>query len=130
MQRIGIRKANNAGLITTTGGNDLYHTLPQVNTNRSLRITKIMAYQNTGANITIRFGTMDRTPGFVPLLPTLTIINGLDNEWTEEEIPNVEWQNDTTPGAAGRTGNIIGVCTAAGALVRLEVEEFGESGGQ
>jgi len=54
---MGVRKAGNAGLVTTTGGNDLTHTMP---TGRTGKIVKILAYNNTGANVTLQFGTLDR----------------------------------------------------------------------
>lgn len=121
------RKANNAGLVTTTvvATGNLCHTLP---TGRSARITKIMAYNNTGGNVTLQFGTWDRTPAgglFVALLPIFVAIDTLDNEWMETEIPVVEWQNNTTPTNAGRTGNIYVVASAANVVLALEVEEIG-----
>lgn len=122
------RKQNNAGLVTTTGGNDLLHTLSVVGP-RSARITKIMAY-NPGANATLQFGTLNRNPAgaaFVALLPILVAIGPLlDTEWTEEEIPAVEWMNNTTPTAAvGRTGDIYVLASAAGVVITIELEEFG-----
>ncbi len=129
---VGIRKANNQGLFTTTGGNDLLHILPVATTAnsapRSCYIRKIMVYNNTGADRTLRFGTLDRNPAgvaFVPLLPTLVVINTFDQEWAEEEIPNVEFISWRALTVAGRTGDIYVVASAAGVLVSLEVEEFG-----
>lgn len=123
-----VRKAGNAGRLAagTTGGNDLLHTMPP---NRTARITKICAYNPGGANANLQFGTLDRTPGvalFVQLLPILIALPLLDNEWLETEIPWVEWASDTTPTAAGRTGDIY-VLEAAGLAVDvvIEIEEFG-----
>jgi len=140
MDKVGIRKAGNAGLVTTTAPaapapGDLLHTMPTraIAGPRTARITKIMAYNNTGANVPLLFGTNDRAvvPAFVQLLPALVAINGLDNEWTEEEIPAVEWMSDETATAAGRTGNIHVVAGSvavpvAGIMVSIEIEEFGE----
>lgn len=131
MDREGIRKAGNAGMVVTTAtaNGDLLHTMP---IGRTCRITKIMAYNNTGANLTLLFGTRDRAvaPALVQLLPDLVAINGLDNEWTEEEIPAIEFAADTSALAAGRLGDIYVVAgtvavPVAGVIIVLEVEEYG-----
>ena len=128
----GIVKAGNAGLVTTTAGNDLCHTIGVasiLNTiARSAIITKIMAYNNTGAPVTLQFGTLNRNPAgaaFVQLLPTLVAINTLDNEWAEDEIPAVEFMSWPQLTAAGRTGDIYVLASAAAVLVQIEVREFG-----
>jgi hypothetical protein len=130
-----IRKVCNAcisGPFTTTGGNDLLHDLPAATTvnqtaARSCVISKIMAYNNTGGNVTLRFGTLDRgVPTFVQLLPTIVAINGLDTEWIEDEIPQVEFISWPQLTAAGRIGDIYLVASAAAVLVMVEVLEFGQ----
>lgn len=135
MDRAGIRKAGNAGVVVSTApappapGN-LLHAMPA---GRTGKIRKIMVYNNTGANVPLLFGTRDRNPAlaaFVQLLPPLVAINTLDNEWSETEIPDVEWASDVTPTAAGRDGNIYVVAgtvavPVAGVQVSIEVEEFG-----
>jgi hypothetical protein len=123
---MGIRKANNqpvatGGLVTTTAGPDLCHTLPA---GRTAKIRKIMWYNNTGAAATLIFGTQNNVAGWVPLLPTIDCLNTFDGELTEAELPDVEFVNDRTP-AAGMTGNILVQASVAGILLRLEVEEFG-----
>ena len=131
-----MRKSGNAGLVTTTGGgaNNLCHTLPVdpvTGVTRSAIIKKILAYNNTGAGVTLIFGTMDRTPAgaiWVPILPTLFAVNSFDNIWTEADIPCVEFQSNTTPTAAGRTGDIrVQHVGAGGVLIQIEVEEIAES---
>ena len=134
MDREGIRKAGNAGLVPTTAPGapapgDLLHTIP---IGRTTRITKILAFNGTGANVPLLFGTNDRAvPGaFVQLLPDLVAINGFDNEWTEEELPTVEFASDTSWLAAGRTGDIRVVAgtvavPVAGVNVLIEVGEYG-----
>ncbi len=136
MDRVGIRKAGNAGMVTTTAtaNGDLLHTLPTLTIAgpRKARITKILAYNNTGANLPLLFGTRDRAVGaaLVQLLPDLVAINTLDNEWTEEEIPAVEFAADTSLLAAGRLGDIYVVSgtvavPVAGVIIVIEIEEFG-----
>jgi len=134
--RIGIRKAGNAGLVTTTAAavGDTLHTLPVRlavgQGTRTAIIRKIMAYQNTGANQALFIGTRTNVPGFVQVLPTLIAINGVETIWQELEIPAFEFTNDTTAGAAGRTGDICVIAGAigvpvAGTLIMIEVEEIG-----
>ena len=129
----GILKAGNAGIVTVTAGNDLCHTMPTraIAGPRTARIYKIMCYNVSGANRTLQFGTLNRNPAgaaFEALLPIFVAINGLDNEWGEEDIPFVEWRSDETLTAAGRTGDIHVLCDAVGAAaatVQITVEEFG-----
>jgi hypothetical protein len=122
----GVRKAGNQGMVTTrlTPLFDPCHLIPL---NRTARITKIMAYNNTGADVTLQFGTQDATavPLFVQLFPDLVAIDTLDNEWLETEIPAVEFALDSRAGVLGRSGNIEVRASAAGVLVLIEVEEYG-----
>jgi hypothetical protein len=123
--KTGIRKPNNggvAGLVTTTAGPDLCHTLPA---GRTAKIRKIMWSNHTGAAGNIIFGTQDNAGVWVPLLPTIQCINGFDGELPEIEIPEVEFRVDRTPAPAGLTGNILVQASIVGILIRLEVEEFG-----
>lgn len=129
MYRNAIRKAGNAGLVTTTAGNDLLHTLPVAVVPRGARtaiITKILAYNNTGGNVTLQIGTLDRTVGgalFVAMLPILVAINTLDNEWLEPDIPAIEFASNTTVGANGRVGDIYVLASAAAVTIVIEVAE-------
>lgn len=131
MDRVGIRKAGNVpGIVTTTAvaNGNLLHTMPR---GRSAKIVKIVAYNNTGANLPLLFGTRDRAvaPALVQLLPDLVAIDTFDNEWTEEELPAVEFIPDTSPLAAGRLGDIYVVAgtvaaPVAGVIISIEVEEY------
>jgi hypothetical protein len=129
----GVRKTGNAGLVTTTAGNDLLHTIPlttiaqQTFPARSFIIRKIMWYNNSGANVTLQFGTLNAVPAFVALLPTILALNGFDNELTERELPCVEFMSATAQAAAAAryNGNAYVLASAAGVLVAIEVEEFG-----
>ena len=131
MYRNAIRKAGNIGVVATTvvATGNLLHTLPTATSPRGPRtaiITKILAYNNTGANVTLQFGTWDRTVAgaiFVPLLPIFVAIDTFDNEWLESGIPPIEFASNTTVGANGRTGNIYVVASAATVTVVIEVAE-------
>lgn len=132
--RVGIRKAGSSGLVITTGGNDLLHTMPvttiaqQTFPSRSFVIRKIAWYNNTGANVTLQFGTLNGTPAFVALLPTYLALNTFDGSREERELPFVEFISTVTAGvlaAAQRNGNAYVLASAAGVLVSVEIEEFG-----
>jgi len=132
--REGLVKAGNAGLVTTTGGNDLCHTMPTraAAGPRTAKITKILAYNNVGGLVTLTFGTLNRNPAgaaFVALMPALAVLNGLENIWTEQDLPAVEFRSDETLTVAGRTGDIYvlaaGAAAGVGVTVQIEVEETG-----
>lgn len=125
---MGIIKIGNVGLVTTTAGPDLCHTLPVDPVSgiaRSVILRKIMAY-NPGADATLVFGTQTNVGGWVPMLPTLVAVGPFDNEWLPEELPQIEFRRDTTA-AAGTTGNILVQSSALNLLILIEVEEIGES---
>ena len=116
----GVRMANNQGVFTLTGGNDLIHDL---SAGAKAVIRKILCYNNTGANITLQFGTLNATPAFVALMPIFVAINTIDNEWLETEIPYFEFELNTSAGVAYRLGDIYCLASGAGVL-SLEVEEL------
>lgn len=125
--RPSIRKPNSVGLVTTTGGNDICHLLGtnRSGVSRTAIIRKIVAYNNTGANETIQFGTLDLVAAFVQYMPDLLVLNGMENIWTEEDIPAVEFSVLGLPGALGRLGIVYVLASAAGLLITLELDEFG-----
>lgn len=131
MTKWGEPKANNQpvatrGLLTcaaVTPLSDLLHSLPL---GRTVKITKIMYFNPTLANITFILGTWDNTVpvgGWVGLFPTILTILGVGNMWIEAEIPPIEFVNDRTALAAGMTGDIRIQCSAVGLIIRLEVRE-------
>jgi len=125
--RASIRKANTAGLVTATAGPDLLHTLGmnRSGVTRTAIVRKVLAYNNTGANITIQIGTQEATPLFVAYLPDLLVINGMENVWGENDIPAVEFSVVNLAGVDFREGNIYLQASAVGVVVSLEIEEFG-----
>jgi len=135
-ERIGIRKAGNAGLLAATSGGgvwDLLHTIAlttiaqQTFPARSFIIRKIMWYNNTGANATLIIGTQNATPGFTPLLPTIYTLNTFDDELTEDQLPAVEFiaVSAVALAAVRFNGNAYVLGSVAGIEVAIEVEEFG-----
>lgn len=127
ISRASIRKANSVGLVISTAGPDLVHTLGTARSGvlRTAIIRKIMAYNNTGGDVVLQFGTVNAIPAFVQYLPSLLAVNGLDSEWGEDEIPAVEFSLVNQVGAAFRAGNIWLQSAAVGVLVIIEVDEFG-----
>lgn len=118
----GINIPNSSGLVTTTAvaTGDLVHTL---STGASAKIKKIMWSNNTGAPITLIFGTeIYAAATFVAYMPTIMCISGFDGELTEDQIPDVIWRIDKTAGG-GSNGNIYVLSSAATCLVRMTVEE-------
>jgi len=80
-------------------------------TGRTVILRKVIAYSNVG-NAVLQIGT-----GLAPLvniIPNLLVLNGVDNEWTEDEIPEVE------VGA-----NLTVQSSVLGIQVQIEVEEIG-----
>lgn len=79
---------------------------------RTVILRKVMAYNNVAAttlNIGIGLGG-----AFGNIIPTLGLLNNTDNEWLEDEIPEVEVGADLTVQT-----DVLGV------LVQCEVEEIG-----
>lgn len=129
---MGIRKPNSAGLVVSTAGPDLLHTLSILGPNagqgfRSAFIRTIHVYNNTGADITVQFGTLNRAvaPAFVQLMADMVFLDTFHTDIPEQDIPMVEFRADLSALAAGRTGNIYMQASAVGLLINLTVEEIG-----
>ena len=115
-----LRRDGNVGMVTVTlTGPNLLHGLPA---GRSARICKIVAYNNSGAPAVLTLGTLTALGAFTALMPPLYALNGLDNIWTEQEIPAVEWIKYSVS-VSGMTGDIWISSSVAGPQVVLEVEE-------
>ena len=93
-------------------------------------IKKIMWFNNTGGNGFLRIGATIAAV-FTQLLPSILMVNGVDGELGEDEIPicgNTPegFAPDTTP-ATVTTGNIVVQATVGAAIpncrVIIEIEE-------
>ena len=82
------------------------------NAARTVILRKIMAYNAVGA-VTLTIGT-GLAGAFAAIYPPFRLVNNMDNEWIEEEIPCVE------VGA-----NLTCQSDIAGVIVTVEVEEKG-----
>ena len=115
-----LRRDGNVGMVTVTlTGPTLLHGLP---VGRSARICKIVAYNNSGAPAVLTLGTLSALGVFTAMMPSLYALNGLDNIWTEQEIPAVEWIKYSVL-VVGMTGDIWISSSVAGPQVVIEVEE-------
>ena len=115
-----LRRDGNVGMVTVTlTGPNLLHGLP---VGRSARICKIVAYNNSGAPAVLTLGTLSALGVFTAMMPPLYALNGLDNIWTEQEIPAVEWIKYSVL-VVGMTGDIWISSSVAGPQVVIEVEE-------
>lgn len=79
---------------------------------RTVILRKILAY-NAVAATTLMIGT-GLGGAWVQRWPTLRLVNNMDNEWTEDMIPEVEIGADLTVQT-----NVLGV------LVQVEIDEVG-----
>ena len=112
MARIGIRKVS--AIITVAAAatsENLYLLSAGFIVPVTVIVRKIMCYSNVG-NCVVQIGT-GITPAFVPMLPSLYVVNLFDTEWQETEIPEVEVQANLTV-----QSSILGV------QVMVEVEEI------
>ena len=129
IEPIGVRKANNAGLVTIAaagaGGQQLVHTLP-ISIITTAKIRKIIAYNITGAQTNLQFGYLTLAAAWVQVIPNLAMLNTFENVWNEVDLPNYEFRPDTTL-VTGTLGDIwarVDVVAANNVTFIIEVEEF------
>lgn len=79
---------------------------------RTVILRKIMCYSNVG-NCVVDIG-VGLAPVFANIIPSIFVLNGFDNEWTEDQIPEVEVN-----------ANLTVQSTIALVQVQVEVEEIG-----
>jgi len=118
--RKGIRRA---GPVTTLGAAGIANAAAiyqvsnfaqQVGT-KTVRLKKIMARPAGGVADTINIGTGVGMGVFAALIPAINLVGGMDAEWQEFDLPEVESNADIT---------CYGTAVAAH-FVQLEVEEVG-----
>ena len=106
---------HNSGLITLTLASTtktLYTPSPNTSTGiiRPAKIVKIMTFTTGGMGfLTIGYGN------FTQSFPSLLVLNNVDCEWLEDEIPAISFIVPITV-----------QCSAAGCTVMVDVEETGE----
>lgn len=85
---------------------------------KSFKPRKIRIMNNAAGATTINLGTGITAGTFVPRFPAVNTLNGLEEEWVEVELPEVEFFADMTafPTAVALGGTID---------IQVEVEECG-----
>lgn len=83
---------------------------------KSFKLKKVMARNNGGGAIFLSLGT-GLGGAFAAVLPPVMLVNNMDNEWQEVEIPNVEFFVDLTA--------TLPVLAAGSVDIMVEVEEMG-----
>jgi hypothetical protein len=114
----GIRKATPAPITIAAAATPetlwirTTNALTGSNAARTVILRKLMAYNAVGATtLTIGYGLGG---GFVALFPPFRLVNNMDNEWNEIDIPEVEYG-----------GNLTIQSDVLGVVVSAEVEEIG-----
>jgi len=84
---------------------------------KTFRIKRIKGINNAGADTDIHIGT-GAGAGFVAMLPPLHTINGMNFDFAEDDLPEVEFAADMTcfPDAAAALTPVT---------IQVEVEELG-----
>lgn len=82
---------------------------------RTVIVRKVYIWNNTGANAQVQIGTggVAPPPAWAALYPVFYALNGFDNQWLEDEIPEVEVNANLTV-----QSDVLGV------HVQVEVEEI------
>jgi len=79
---------------------------------RTVILRKVYIWNNTGANAQVQIG-QGPLPALGALYPVFYALNGFDNQWTEDEIPEVEVN-----------ANLVVQSDVLGVHVQVEVEEI------
>mgnify|MGYP001588599376 CR=1 FL=1 len=113
MARKGIRKSS--AIITVAAAataENLYLLTVGGAVTRSVILKKIWAYSAIG-NCIVTIGT-GLAGAFAAIIPPMLVLNGMDNTWTEEDIPEREM-----------FANLTIQSSVLGVQVQVEVEEIG-----
>lgn len=112
------------GIVLTLGAAsaDIIHVCPL---GKSFYVTKIMWYQNTGANIQMIFATLSNAPVPVPvpMFPVQQAINGIPGGLNEDDLVGVEFMLNSNAAPLGWDGNLYVTSSAAGVQISCEVAE-------
>ena len=84
---------------------------------RSVRIKRLLVQNLAAGDQWFALG-VGLGGAFVPSIPYLRILNNLDNEWGDDELPDVEWFADMT-------ASLIAIAGGGAVNVQVEVEERG-----
>lgn len=116
--RKGVRLQGNVIVMNLAGAANAF-TIFQVSNfagqigTKTFRLKRIKGLNAAGANTNIHIGT-GVGGAFVDLIPPLQTFNGMNFDFVENDLPEVEWSVDMT-----------GYPVAATVTVQVEVEELG-----
>jgi len=108
--RQGVRKAGAMVALTAATPANAY----LLSAGRTAVIRKLQCYNGAGANGILQIGT-GLAPAFVQAMPSIAIINGMDLEIREEDLPELEFTATITVQSSVGAANV---------QILLEVEEF------
>lgn len=112
-ERGGIRKPSAVVTVAAAATPEvLYQQSNSGGVNRTVILRKIMAYSNVG-NCVVDIGN-GLGGAFARIIPSFLVPNGIDTEWAETEIPEVEVNADLTVQSS-----------ILGCQIQVEVEEIG-----
>lgn len=112
-ERGAIRKASAVVTIAAAATPETLYQQSNAGTNpRTVIVRKIMGYSNVG-NCVIDIGT-GLGAAFARIIPSILLPNGIDTEWAETEIPEVEVNGDITVQSS-----------ILGCQIQVEVDEIG-----
>lgn len=112
--RYGLRKPSPTALCVAAATPIALYTMPL---GRTFVIRKVNVWNGQGAPVEVQIGS-GLGGLFGQLLPSLYAINGMDNEWTEDQLPNTEFVAAATVQASAAGA------APANVRVTLEVEEY------
>lgn len=109
----GIRKTGNIITVAAAATPETLYQQSNTGTNpRTVILRKIFAYSDVG-NCVVDIGT-GLAAAFANIIPSILVPNGIDSQWAEVDIPEVEVNADLTV-----QSDILGV------QIQVEVEEVG-----
>lgn len=112
--RRGLPKSSARISIVAAASGTLVYSL---SAGRTARIVKIKGYNGQAAPITLTFGT-GLAGAFVQSMSPLYVVNGMDFEFTEDQIPDMEFVASITASASAAAAAPNDI------QVEIEVEEF------
>ena len=97
------------------------YTLYQISPGNKARIKKIIVTNRTGANGYLRLGY----GAFTQVFPDILIINGVDLELTEDDLPEYWWRETGSSTTDIVAQSSVGAASPTDVQVFVEVEEVG-----
>lgn len=118
--RGSIPKAQPAVLLVAAATNVAVHTRSATGTARTFKVKKLLAYNGQAIAVVVSFGTGVVGAGAITeTLPRMRIEAAMTESFTEDQLPNYEFEADFVAQASAAGAG------AAAVRVQAEVEEIG-----